>query len=63
MLSPTNVDIYNKLKINNKFNDKKIIFMNTLYRFCKISGKRSFLYKKNKIDENSTKSKLLKLID
>ena len=63
MLSSINVDIYNKLKINKKFNDKKIIFMNTLFRFWKISGKRSFLYKKNKIDENSIKSKLLKLID
>ena len=62
LLSSINNDIHYILKINKKFNNKKIILMNTLFKFWKISGKRSFLYKKNKIDEILIKKKLLNII-
>jgi len=62
LLSSINKDIHYMLKINKKFNSKKIILMNTLFKFWKMSGKRSFLYKKNKIDEILIKKKLLNII-
>jgi transketolase len=62
LISSISKDIHYMLKINKKFNNKKIILMNTLFKFWKISGKRSFLYKKNKIDESSIKKKLLNII-
>jgi transketolase len=62
LLSSINKDIHYMLKMNKKFNNKKIILMNTLFKFWKISGKRSYLYKKNKIDESSIKKKLLNII-
>jgi hypothetical protein len=62
LLSSVNKDIHYMLKMNKKFNNKKIILINTLFKFWKISGKRSYLYKKNKIDESSIKKKLLNII-
>jgi transketolase len=62
LVSSVNKDIHYMLKINKKFNYKKIILINTLFKFWKISGKRSYLYEKNKIDENSIKKKLLNII-
>lgn len=62
LISSISKDIHYMLKMNIKFNNKKIICMNTLFKFWKISGKRSFLYKKNKIDESSIKKKLLEII-
>lgn len=62
LCSSINKDINYMLMINKKLNFKKIVLINTFFKFWKISGNRNFLYKKNKIDENTIKKILLSAI-
>ena len=62
LCSSINKDINYILMINKKLNYKKIVLINTFFKFWKISGNRNFLYKKNKIDESTIKKILLSTI-
>jgi transketolase C-terminal domain/subunit len=60
--SSINQELYFQIKNKNKFLRKKIIFMNTNFKFWKIAGNRDYLRSKNNIDETSIKKKLLSLV-
>jgi hypothetical protein len=62
LCSSINKDINYMLMTNKKLNFKKIVLINTFFKFWKISGNRNFLYKKNKIDESTIKKILLSSI-
>lgn len=63
LCSSINKDIHYSLLAHSKLKNKKIILMNTLSKFWKVSGNRNFLLKKNGIDEKTIKKKLIKLKD
>jgi transketolase len=60
--SSINQELYFQIKNKEKFSKKKIIFMNTYFKFWKIAGNRDYLKIKNNIDEASIKKRLLSLI-
>ncbi len=60
--SSINQELYFQIKNKEKFSKKKIIFMNTYFKFWKIAGNRDYLKIKNNIDETSIKKRLLSLI-
>jgi transketolase len=61
LCSSINKDIHYALLMKPKFKNKKIILMNTFFKFWKVAGNRNFLYEQNRIDEKSIKEKLKRL--
>jgi transketolase len=62
LISSINKDIHYILMKDKKFNNKKIILLNTDFKYWKIAGDRNFLHKQNKIGEDYIKKKLATLI-
>ena len=62
LISSINKDIYFTMMQDKKINNKKIILLNTNFKYWKIAGNRNFLHKKNKIDDKYIKKVLSKII-
>lgn len=59
--SSINKELYFEFKNKKKLINKKIIFMNTIFKFWKVAGNRNYLKILNKIDEASIKKRLLSI--
>ena len=62
LISSINKDIHYFLIKDKIFRNKKIVLLNTDFRYWKIAGNRNFLHKQNKISADYIKKKIAKLI-